>query len=251
MDRKEALSYVGTGLASLILSPALKTTTIFTNHRADSYLLPKDIFEQKYPFSLPELPYSYSSLEPAIDAETMTFHYTKHHQGYVNKLNSAVKSTSSMQEKSLLTIVKQWDETPKSTRNAVRNNGGGHLNHAIYWNTLSISETIPSSKMATLLEKEFGGFDTFTQSFTDAATSVFGSGWAWLVTDKKGTLSIKITSNQDNPLSSGYYPILGLDVWEHAYYLNYQNKRGDYIQSWFRRINWDMVEQFYQYFNKT
>lgn len=251
MDRKTALSYVVTGLATLIFNPALKTTSLLSGLKKDQYLSPKDIFEQIYPFSLPELVYSYSGLEPAIDKETMIIHHTKHHQGYINKLNAALKEVPALQKASLLTLVEQWKASPEESQLAIRNHGGGHLNHAIFWNTLTDSPKKPSTEMNSLLVRDFGGYEEFNKAFSEVAKSVFGSGWAWLVTDAKGSLSITTTTNQDNPISSGIYPILGLDVWEHAYYLNYQNRRSDYIQSWFALINWDMVFQFYQYFLNT
>ncbi len=251
MNRKKALSYIGTGLASLLLKPALSISSTSKGFSRTNYLSPDAIFEQTYPFSLPELPFSYSALNNAIDTETMTIHHTKHHQGYVNKLNAALKNTPGLHVNTLLTVVKQWDKSPESVRNAVRNNGSGHLNHTLFWNTLSETRTEPSTNMQTMLKRDFDGYETFTENFSDAASSVFGSGWAWLVLNNQRTLSIITTPNQDNPLSEGYYPILGLDVWEHAYYLNYQNKRKEYIQSWFGLINWNMVERFYQYFNNA
>ncbi|MCI5837140.1 MAG: superoxide dismutase [Veillonellaceae bacterium] len=192
-------------------------------------------------FTLPELPYDFAALEPVIDAKTMEIHHDKHHATYVDNLNKALADYPEWAAKSLEDIVAHIDEVPEAVRTAVRNNGGGHYNHSLFWQMMT-----PDAKQegATVerIEKEFGSFDAFRKEFAAAATGRFGSGWAWLVLDGD-KLAVVSTSNQDNPLMEGKKPLLGLDVWEHAYYLKYQNKRADYIQEFFKVINWEFVDQ--------
>ena len=204
------------------------------------------IYEAKYPFSLPPMPYAYDALEPHIDKETMKIHYTKHHQAYVNNLNAAVKDCKQLHNKTLFELLSNLADVPHDVRNAVRNQGGGHFNHSLFWQMMTPqSSKKPSGKLAEKINKTFGSFDTFKDEFVKKAKTVFGSGWAWLVTDRKGNLSVLATHNQDSPVSEQMTPILGLDVWEHAYYLKYQNKRGDYITAWWQVINWDRVADYY------
>ncbi len=198
------------------------------------------------PYSLPELPYAYDALEPHIDARTMEIHHTKHHQAYIDKVNAALES-SGLESKSIEELISDLNAVPEGKRNAVRNNGGGHANHTLFWNVMSPNGGgQPSGDLAAAIDMDLAGFDAFKEAFTGAAATRFGSGWAWLVL-KDGKLAIGSTANQDSPLMgqdiaglSGT-PILGLDVWEHAYYLNYQNRRPDYISAWFNVINWDEV----------
>lgn len=195
---------------------------------------------------LPELKYSYNALEPYIDETTMNIHHSRHHAAYVNNLNAALESYPALQEKSLEELIKGLDEVPGDVYWAVRNNGGGHYNHSLFWSILGPhAGDKPSGELLERLEAKFGSFEAFKEAFGKAALARFGSGWAWLVLDKDGELAIVSTANQDSPLSDGLYPLLGLDVWEHAYYLKYQNKRTDYISAWWAVLNWKAVEERY------
>ncbi|PCM40791.1 superoxide dismutase [Mammaliicoccus sciuri] len=195
-------------------------------------------------FELPKLPYAYDALEPHIDKETMEIHHTKHHNTYVTKLNDAVKGTD-LESKSIEDIVKNLNSVPDDIRTAVQNNGGGHYNHSLFWELLTPNASEPSGEVVDAISSTFGSLDKFKEEFAAAAAGRFGSGWAWLVVDN-GELAIVSTPNQDNPISEGKLPILGLDVWEHAYYLNYQNRRPDYINAFWNVVNWDKVNELYQ-----
>ncbi len=192
-------------------------------------------------FTLPNLPYAYDALEPVIDAQTMEIHHTKHHAGYTNKLNAALEGTeySTWSIEELLT---QLDKLPSTIQSAVRNNGGGYANHKLFWEIMTPGGIKMSDTMAGLITKSFGSVEKFKETFAQAAAARFGSGWAWLVQNGE-TLEVVSTPNQDNPMSDGKTPLLGLDVWEHAYYLNYQNRRGDYVSAWMDIINWEKVEE--------
>ncbi|WP_040205978.1 superoxide dismutase [Neobacillus jeddahensis] len=196
-------------------------------------------------YSLPALNYDFSALEPHIDQLTMEIHYGKHHQTYVNNLNAALEGKAELQEKSLEELLANLDAVPEQIRTAVRNNGGGHLNHSLFWEVIApaTENNAPTGKLADAITEAFGSFDAFKQAFTAAATTRFGSGWAWLIVDGEGKLQVTSTANQDNPIMDGNQGILGLDVWEHAYYLNYQNRRPDYISSFFNIINWNVVAE--------
>ncbi|MEB6122983.1 superoxide dismutase [Mammaliicoccus sciuri] len=195
-------------------------------------------------FELPKLPYAYDALEPHIDKETMEIHHTKHHNTYVTKLNDAVKGTD-LESKSIEDILKNLNSVPDDIRTAVQNNGGGHYNHSLFWELLTPNASEPSGEVVDAISSTFGSLDKFKEEFAAAAAGRFGSGWAWLVVDN-GELAIVSTPNQDNPISEGKLPILGLDVWEHAYYLNYQNRRPDYINAFWNVVNWDKVNELYQ-----
>lgn len=195
-------------------------------------------------FELPKLPYAYDALEPHIDKETMEIHHTKHHNTYVTKLNDAVKGTD-LESKSIEDVIKNLNSVPDDIRTAVQNNGGGHYNHSLFWEMLTPNASEPSGEVVDAISSTFGSLDKFKEEFAAAAAGRFGSGWAWLVVDN-GELSIVSTPNQDNPLSEGKIPVLGLDVWEHAYYLKYQNKRPDYISAFWNVVNWDKVNELYQ-----
>jgi Fe-Mn family superoxide dismutase len=190
---------------------------------------------------LPDLGYSYDALEPYIDKETMEIHHTKHHQGYVNKLNTALEGHQDLQEKSALELLKDLDSVPSDIRTAVQNNGGGHVNHSFFWPLLKKDVEMPN-ELKEEIESSFGSVDSFKKEFSEKAAKVFGSGWAWVVKDST-KLKIMTTPNQDCPISNGMMPVLGLDVWEHAYYLKYQNKRADYIDAFFNVINWEKVHE--------
>ena len=196
-------------------------------------------------FTLPELPYAYDALEPHIDKETMNIHHTKHHNTYVTKLNDALEGHDDLAGKSIEEILANLDAVPESIRTAVRNNGGGHANHTLFWTLLSPNGGgEPTGELADKINETFGSFDKFKEEFANAAANRFGSGWAWLVVNN-GNLEITSTPNQDTPISEGKTPILGLDVWEHAYYLKYQNKRPDYISAFWNVVNWDKVTELY------
>ena len=193
-------------------------------------------------FTLPALPYDYDAIEPAFDARTMEIHHTKHHQTYVNNLNAALEGHADLAAKSIEDLVANLKDLPESIQTAVRNNGGGHFNHSFFWESLqapSAEAAIPAS-LKSRLEADFGSVEAFKEAFAKAAATRFGSGWAWLV-DRDGHLEVLSTANQDTPLELGLKPLLGLDVWEHAYYLHYQNRRPDYIQAFFSVVNWDKV----------
>lgn len=191
-------------------------------------------------FTLPELPYEYNALEPYIDELTMTIHHTKHHQAYVTNLSNALEGHDTFLSMSIEELVQNLKDVPDTIRTTVRNNGGGHFNHSFFWQLLTPHTNQPSNELMGLIDTSFGSFDKFKEEFAKAALGRFGSGWAWLVLEKD-TLSIETTPNQDNPLMDGKKPVLGLDVWEHAYYLKYQNKRADYINAFWNIVNWQQV----------
>jgi len=198
-------------------------------------------------FELPPLKFAFDALEPAIDARTMEIHHDKHHATYVTNLNKALESAPEWTEKSIEEILKDINSIPEAIRTAVRNNGGGHANHSLFWEILTPGgKKEPAGALLKELEKTFGSVDAFVEKFTTAATTRFGSGWAWLVVDGEKKLQVYSTANQDSPLMDHHVPILGLDVWEHAYYLNYQNRRPDYIKAFWTVVNWSFVEQQYE-----
>ena len=198
-------------------------------------------------FTLPALPYNYNALEPHIDAQTMEIHHTKHHQAYIDNLNKALAEYPDLQTKTVEELVHNLEQIPKSIRTAVRNNGGGHANHSLFWQLLTPhTQGKPAGIIADTINKNFETFESMQEQFNTAAKSVFGSGWAWLVADNNKTLKIITTANQDSPLSVGIQPILELDVWEHAYYLQYQNKRASYIDAFWHIINWEKVLELYE-----
>lgn len=196
-------------------------------------------------YELPELPYAYDALEPHIDKETMNIHHTKHHNTYVTNLNNAVAGKADLENKSVEELIANLDAVPEDIKTVVRNNGGGHANHSFFWQILSPNGGgKPTGELAEAIDAKFGSFDAFKDEFAKAATTRFGSGWAWLSV-VNGDLELSSTPNQDSPIMEGKTPILGLDVWEHAYYLNYQNRRPDYISSFWNVVNWDEVSKRY------
>ncbi len=199
-----------------------------------------------YPFQLPPLGYPFDALEPYIDARTMEIHHDKHHGAYTNNLNAALEQAPDWQGKSAQEILRSLERLPESIRTAVRNNGGGYVNHDAFWQWMKPGGSKePVGHTRAALNKSFGSFDAFKDQFAKAAATRFGSGWAWLLFEGEGRLSITSTPNQDTPIMEGKSPILGLDVWEHAYYLKYQNRRPDYISAWWNVVNWDEVERSY------
>jgi len=199
------------------------------------------------PYTLPPLPFAYDALEPHIDERTMRIHHDKHHAGYVNNLNAALESNSSLAAKSLEALLGDLGSVPESIRTAVRNNGGGHANHSLFWEVMKPGGTnTPDGPLAGAIDKAFGGFEAFKEAFGKAAMTRFGSGWAWLTVDGSGKLAVESTPNQDTPLMEGRTPVLGCDVWEHAYYLHYQNRRADYVTAWWNVVNWSEVAKRYK-----
>jgi superoxide dismutase, Fe-Mn family len=198
-------------------------------------------------FELPALKFAFGALEPAIDARTMEIHHDKHHAAYVNNLNKALESAPELYDQPLEKTLHEIGKVPESIRTAVRNNGGGHLNHSLFWEVLNPGgKKAPDGALLADLEKTFGNYDSFVEKFSAAAATRFGSGWAWLVLDSEKKLQVYSTANQDSPFLDGHFPLLPLDVWEHAYYLNYQNRRPDYIKAFWPVVNWSFVESQYK-----
>jgi len=196
-------------------------------------------------FELPPLPYDYNALEPHIDTQTMQIHHDKHHAAYVTNLNNAL-GNHEFASLAVDDVVRRINEVPENIRTAVRNNGGGHSNHTMFWQIMKPNGGgVPAGALANAIQSTFGSFDAFKAAFNDAGVKRFGSGWAWLVLDKSGKLQVISTANQDSPLMDGLYPVMGNDVWEHAYYLKYQNRRPDYLNAWWNVVNWDEIARRY------
>jgi Fe-Mn family superoxide dismutase len=228
LTRRDALKTIGTGAALLGLG-----TLAPRGFSAEATM------EKPQPFTLPKLGYAFDALEPHIDARTMEIHYTKHHQAYINNANTALKDYPELQALAAAQILQRLPEMPEKIRTALRNNVGGHVNHTFFWSMLAPagSASAPDGALAAAIDKTFGSFEAFKTQFADAAAKRFGSGWAWLGM-KGGVLSVQSTANQDSLLSDGAVPVLGLDVWEHAYYLKYQNLRADYVKAFWNVVNW-------------
>jgi Fe-Mn family superoxide dismutase len=198
-------------------------------------------------FELPPLPYDYNALEPYIDTQTMQIHHDKHHQAYVTNLNNALQGQDQLASMPVDDLLRNINQVPDSIRTAVRNNAGGHSNHTMFWNIMKPnSGGQPTGDLASAIQQVFGSFDAFKAALNDAGTKRFGSGWAWLVLDSSGKLQVISTANQDSPLMDGLYPVMGNDVWEHAYYLKYQNRRPEYLNAWWNVVNWDEVARRYE-----
>ena len=198
-------------------------------------------------YELPPLPYDYSALEPYIDTQTMQLHHDKHHQAYVTAVNNALKDQSQFASLPIEDLIRRLNEVPESIRTVVRNNGGGHINHTMFWQIMKPNGGgEPTGAIASAIQSGFGSFDAFKTAFNDAGVKRFGSGWAWLILDSSGKLQITSTANQDSPFTDGNYPVMGNDVWEHAYYLKYQNRRPDYLNAWWNVVNWDEISRRYQ-----
>jgi len=241
MNRRMAIKQMG-GLASAVLltSASVKASASATQAAA----APTPAPAPTGPFTVPPLPYAYDALEPYIDAETMHLHHDKHHQAYVDKLNAAVAGHPDLASKSVDELVANLNTVPEAVRKAIRNQGGGHANHSFWWPTLGKGGSAPKGELAKAIDAKFGTFSSFQDKLTAEAVGVFGSGWAWLVVSPSG-LEIESTPNQDSPLTTGLKPVLGVDVWEHAYYLKYKNKRADYVKAFFSAVNWDYVSGKY------
>lgn len=215
----------------------METQTATTNEEQD---------RQTYPFSLPPLGYDFDALAPFIDAETMELHHDKHHQTYVDKLNDALKDQADLQKHSIEELLAQVDSLPDAVKSAVRNNGGGHANHSMFWTIMRKNENgKPSGALAEAIDRDFGSFEDFKEKFNDAGVKQFGSGWVFLVSNG-GKLEIKSMPNQDTPLMQGVTPIMGNDVWEHAYYVTYRNRRPEYLKQWWNVVNWDEVQKRFE-----
>jgi Fe-Mn family superoxide dismutase len=214
------------------------------NENTDSF---EQVANSKYPFELPPLPYGYDTLAPVVDAETMQLHHDKHHQTYVDKLNEALKDQTDLHNKTLTELLLDLSSVPDAARTAVRNHGGGHLNHSMFWEILKFGgeENKPSGALAQAIDRDFGSFDEFKEKFNDAGAKLFGSGWVFVVADG-GTLKIKPMPNQDNPLLEGQKAIIGNDVWEHAYYVTYRNRRPEYLKAWWKVVNWDKASEIFE-----
>src|SRR3989338_2919033 len=203
------------------------------------------MMKMTYPFKLPQLPYDYNALEPHIDEQTMRIHHTKHHQAYVDKLNAALEGHKELHGKSVEELLTNLVGVPDAIRTAVRNHGGGHLNHSFFWPLMITDAPSPEGEIVSASEEKFGSFDKFKEQFSTAAAGHFGSGWAWLV-ENQGQLEIMTTPNQDNPISQHRIPVLGIDLWEHSYYLKWQNKRTDYIATWWNVVNWEEINRHFR-----
>jgi Fe-Mn family superoxide dismutase len=199
-------------------------------------------------FEVPPLPYDYNALEPYIDTQTMQLHHDKHHAAYVNNLNNALQNQSQLASWTVEDLVQRINEVPESIRTAVRNNAGGHVNHSMFWQIMKPNGGgEPTGELGSAIQQAFGSFDQFKAAFNDAGVKRFGSGWTWLVLDRSGKLQVISTANQDSPLMDGMFPVMGNDVWEHAYYLKYQNRRPDYLAAWWNVVNWDEIAHRYQH----
>jgi len=197
-------------------------------------------------YELPPLPYDYSALEPYIDTQTMQLHHDKHHAAYVNNLNAAVQNNSEFASLPIDELVRRLNDVPENIRTAVRNNGGGHANHSMFWKIMTPNGGgEPTGELASAIQQAFGSFDAFKTALNDAGVKRFGSGWTWLVLDRNGKLQVMSTANQDSPLTEGLYPVMGNDVWEHAYYLKYQNRRPEYLNAWWNVVNWNEIARRY------
>ena len=240
MTRRQALKTAGLAATACTLAPTL--------HSASAQTAPAGTAPAAGPFTLPALPYLFDALEPHIDARTMEIHHNLHHAAYVAILNKAVAQAPELGKKSVEDLVRDLSAVPEAIRQAVRNHGGGHLNHSLFWQMMAKDGGgEPKGELARAIEKAFGGFPDFKAKFSETATKVFGSGWAWLVLEE-GKLKIETSANQDSPLSQGRPPLLGLDVWEHAYYLKYQNRRPEYVGAFWNVINWDFLADRYAKF---
>ena len=199
-------------------------------------------------FEVPPLPYEYNALEPYIDTQTMQLHHDKHHAAYVNNLNNALQNQSQLASWTVEDLVQRINEVPESIRTAVRNNAGGHINHSMFWQIMKPNGGgEPTGELGSAIQQAFGSFDQFKAAFNDAGVKRFGSGWTWLVLDRSGKLQVISTANQDSPMMDGMFPVMGNDVWEHAYYLKYQNRRPDYLAAWWNVVNWDEIVHRYQH----
>lgn len=245
-NRRKFLYLLGAGTGAVALGNWLQPGLMDTAWAAEPAV--EDTIDQLVQntgaFELPPLPYAYDALEPHIDAETMRFHHDKHHQTYVNNLNKAIAKYPQLKGKTAESLLQNINSVPQDIRTTVRNDGGGHVNHSMFWKIMKPNGGgEPTGRIASAITESFGSFDQFKKQFNDAGSKRFGSGWAWLVRAKDGKLKITSTPNQNSPLINGNYPIMGNDVWEHAYYLKYQNRRAEYLNAWWNVVNWDEINK--------
>ncbi|CCH68136.1 Manganese superoxide dismutase [Richelia intracellularis HH01] len=239
LNRRHFLFILGATIGSFALDGyTLAEENIPSNERITMAEKTEDIVK------LPPLPYPYEALEPYIDEQTMRFHHDKHHASYVKNLNAALTKHPELKSQSIEDLLKNLDDIPRDIQNIVCNNGGGHLNHTMFWTIMKPNGGgEPNKEIASAIKKDFGNFNNFKKQFNQAGAKHFGSGWTWLVLNKNDKLEVMSTANQNSPLSEGKYPIMGNDIWEHAYYLNYQNRRKDYLEAWWNVVNWDEVNK--------
>jgi Fe-Mn family superoxide dismutase len=242
LTRRQFLQAAGAGAAALAFAHLAPFRIFAGTNAAD---------EPGY--KLPPLPYAFDALEPSIDAKTMEIHHDRHHKAYVDNLNAALKDHPDLFKKSVFQLVAEIDQVPEKIRQAVINNGGGHANHSFFWEIMTKPKTggQPDGTLAKAIDAAFGSFDKFQAQLTDAAMKRFGSGWAWLVSDNKGKVEVISSANQDSPLMQHKTPVIGVDVWEHAYYLKYQNKRADYVKAWWDVVNWKKAGDYYAMATKS
>lgn len=246
MDRRDFLQHsagVVAGVAVTSMIPAAVATAAESAFPSP-ILAPDAVLSQKYPFTLPALPYAANAVEPAVDAQTMGIHHDRHHAAYVTNLNKALETQTALHQYTLGELLMGLRRWPAAVQTAIRNNGGGHANHALFWNLLApgaATAAVPSGKLADMITRDFGTLEALNAALKTAAVGQFGSGWSWLVKTATSRLVVRGLPNQDSPLLEGELPIVGIDVWEHAYYLKYQNRRGDYVDAILKRINWDVA----------
>jgi Fe-Mn family superoxide dismutase len=243
-NRRAFLLLFGGTAGAVTIETFLSSHKISTSVAQNSLLRSQTKVAQTGVIQLPPLPYAYTALEPYIDAATMRFHHGKHHATYVKNLNAALEKHPELKNKRVEYLIQNLDSLPEDIRKTVRNNGGGHINHSMFWKIMKPKGGgEPTGAISTAINNNFGSFATFKKQFNQAGTTLFGSGWVWLVRNREGKLEITTTSNQDSPLREGKYPIMGNDIWEHAYYLKYQNRRADYLNAWWNVINWDEINK--------
>lgn len=248
LNRRNFLFLLGAGTSAVALGTWRSSSLIDTAWAAEP---PReggsDVAQNSSPFKLPPLPYAYNALEPHIDAQTMRFHHDKHHAAYVKNLNAAIAKYPELKGRSAEQLLRDINRVPEDIRTTVRNNGGGHVNHTMFWNIMKPNGGgEPTGAIAAAIKQNFGSFEEFKKQFNSSGEKRFGSGWAWLVRNRDGKLQVTSTANQDSPLMEGNYPIMGNDVWEHAYYLKYQNRRPDYLNAWWNVVNWNEINKRFE-----
>ena len=247
-DRRNFLYFLGASIGAVTFGACQASRENTSTATVDSYQeVNTEVAQNQAAIQLPPLPYAYDALQPHIDARTMRFHHDNHHATYVKNLNAALEKHPELKGRSIEQILRNIDNVPEGIRTTVRNNGGGHVNHSMFWQIMSPNGGgNPTGEIGKAIAKEFGSFAQFQQQFNDAGTKHFGSGWVWLVRTSDGKIEVTSTPNQDSPITSGHFPIMGNDVWEHAYYLKYRNRRADYLDAWWQVVNWDAVSRRYE-----
>ena len=247
LKRRNFLFLLGAGTGGVALGVWRSSGLIDSAWAAEPSRTSQSAAQNTGVFQVPPLPYAYNALEPHIDAQTMRFHHDKHHTAYVNNLNAALEKHPELKGKSAEQMLRDLSSIPEDIRTTVRNNGGGHVHHSMFWNIMKPNGGgEPTGPIAKAIKDSFGSFEAFKTQFNEAGTKRFGSGWAWLVRTSDGKLQVTSTPNQDSPLTDGNYPIMGNDVWEHAYYLNYQNRRPEYLKAWWNVVNWDEINKRFE-----